>query len=104
MAINLTGINPIPAISLDIPSDAVSVYNTLVNQLNTAVSAGGVATGPAFGDAVIGNLVAASVTAQILILVELRCIANLLDPQNLGDRNVMRAEELFTLTSATPTM
>jgi hypothetical protein len=102
MAINI-GIVTIPPISVDIPSDAVGVYNTLVNQMNVALQVG-VATGPAFGDAVVGALAAANVTAQILILVELRCIANLLDPQNLGDRNVMRAEELFTLTSATPTM
>jgi hypothetical protein len=106
MSINLSGINPIPYISVDVPSDAVSVYNTLVNQLNAAVSAGGIATGPAFGDQVIGGLVAASVTAQILILVELRCIANMLDqgPGVTGDRNVMRAEELYTLISTPPTM
>jgi hypothetical protein len=99
MAINLSGITPIPFISVDIPSDAVSVYNTLVNQLNAAVWAGGVAISPGFADTSTGTLTAASVTAQILILVELRCIANMLDPGNLGERNQMRADELFTITN-----
>jgi hypothetical protein len=102
MAVNL-GLVTIPPITTDVPSDAVSVYNNLVNQLNVALQVG-VTTAPSFGDQVVGGLVAANVAASVLTLVELRCIANMLDPGNLGDRNVMRAEELFTLTSATPTM
>jgi hypothetical protein len=102
MAANL-GLVVIPPISSDIPSDAVSVYNNLVNQLNVALQVG-VTTAPSFGDQVVGGLAAANVAASILTLVELRCIANMLDPGTFGDRNVMRAEELFTLTSTPQTM
>ena len=102
MTVNL-GLVTIPQITSDIPSDAVVVYNNLVNQLNVALQVG-VTTAPSFGDQVVGGLVAANVAASVLMLVELRCIANMLDPGKLGDRNVMRAEELSILTSTPPTM
>jgi hypothetical protein len=100
MTLNLAGLTVLPTLQFDVPSDATANYNVLVNQINSVLQAGGTATGPAFADTTTGNLAAALVTTQVLILVELRCIANFLDPTTMGDRNQMRADELFTLTNA----
>jgi hypothetical protein len=106
MTLNLSGITPIPLASVDVPSDALAMYNFLVNQINAVLVSGGTGTGPAFNPGVAGQpdgtgaLASASLQLQMLILVELRCISNFLDPGNLGDRNQMRADELYTLTNS----
>jgi hypothetical protein len=56
-------------------------------------------TQPSFADAVTGALTPTTVSTNIAWLVELRCLSNMLNQGNLGDLNVMRAEELQTLTS-----
>ena len=54
---------------------------------------------PQFTDQVVGALSPTIISTNIAWLVELRCLSNLLNPGTLGDLNVMRAEELQTITS-----
>jgi hypothetical protein len=107
MTLNLSGITPIPLASVDVPSDALAMYNFLVNQINAVLVSGGTGTGPAFNPGVAGQpdgtgaLASASLQLQMLILVELRCIANFLgEGLAFGDRQQMRADELYTLTNS----
>jgi hypothetical protein len=94
----------IPAISIDIPSDAVAVYNGLVGQINTLITSAGIVTAPQFADAFTGALSPAQFAAQILILVELR-VQNNIALINLGnnatDLEQMRADELMNLVQTT---
>jgi hypothetical protein len=52
---------------------------------------------PQFTDQVVGALSPVSLSTAIAQLVELRCLSNILNTG--GDLNVMRAEELQTITS-----
>jgi hypothetical protein len=52
---------------------------------------------PQFTDQVVGALSPVALSTQIAYLVELRCLSNMLNPG--ADLNVMRAEELQTITS-----
>ena len=100
MTLNLSGITPIPLASVDIPSDALSMYNLLVQQVNSVLASGGTGIGPAFQtDGLTGNLTSGLITLQVLILVELRCIRNMLDLNQI-DPNQMRANELFDITNS----
>jgi hypothetical protein len=53
---------------------------------------------PQFADQVVGALATVSLSTAIAHLVELRCLSNILN--NGAELNVMRAEELQTITSS----
>jgi len=87
----------IPYFTSDTPPEGIGTLNQLIKLINATLepvagALGGVAAiGPTF-DAT-GTLTSLSIAVQLSILVELRCIANLLNTTG-ADQEQMRAEEL----------
>ena len=92
----------IPSIASTDPSQWVTTYNTLVQQLNNQLLSNVATVGAQFSTTTLaginnaGQLTPANFAAQILILVELRIITNLLAMNRgpIGDLSQARAEEL----------
>lgn len=96
------GLGQIPLIQSTDPSQWVSTFDNLINQLNAQVLSGVATVGGQFSTTSLAGvsdaerLTPATFAAQILILVELRVITNLLVMNRgpLPDLGQARAEEL----------
>ena len=102
IAVN-TAVN-IPTIVNDDPNAAALNYNTLVGQINAAFNAnfGTQVPAPQFTGTTTNGLQIATLATQLAILIELRCINNILTAQQgvyALDPSQMRADELSVLSA-----
>jgi hypothetical protein len=100
IAVN-TAVN-IPTIVNDDPNAAALNYNTLVGQINAAFNANFGTQVPAPQFTSTAGLQTATLATQLAILIELRCINNILTAQQgvfALDQSQMRADELSVLSA-----